>query len=139
MPAFEFQFECNPFVLQERKLKQWILRIIAEHHQKAGDLSFIFCTDEQLLEINQKFLNHDYYTDIISFPLDEKKVGGELYISVDRVRENAISYKVDFEWELFRVMIHGILHLCGQDDHSPEERAEMIRKENEALSLWERK
>ncbi len=135
MPDFGFQFECIPFELHERKLKQWVLHIIADHDKKPGDLNFIFCTDDQLLEINRQYLNHDYYTDIISFPLDEKKVGGELYISIDRVRENAKTYKIDFELELFRVMIHGILHFLGYKDKTTADKKKMRAAEDAALEF----
>ncbi len=100
-----------------------------------GHLSFVFCTDDHLLEINRNFLQHDYFTDIITFDYsDGKRVSGDLMISIDRVKENAISESVSFENELHRVMIHGVLHLLGFADKSPHEKKEMRRIESVCLS-----
>lgn len=120
----------------KRVISGWIKEVAQLHGKQIGDISYIFCDDEKILEVNRQYLQHDYFTDIITFDDNEgDKLHGDIFISVDTVAENAREYKVTFEDELHRVMIHGILHLCGQDDHSPEERAEMIRKENEALGL----
>jgi rRNA maturation RNase YbeY len=119
-----------------RLITNWIKLVSGNYNRKLGEISFIFCDDEKILEVNNQYLKHDYFTDIITFDYCEGKVlNGDIFISLDTVNSNATKYKVDFDAELSRVMIHGILHLCGQADKSPEERAEMTRKENEALYL----
>lgn len=92
-------------------------------------IDYIFCSDEFLLKVNRAHLDHDEYTDIITFPLEEDPIVGEIYISIDRVRENADSFGVSFEEELHRVMIHGVLHLCGYDDHEDDDIEEIREKE----------
>ena len=97
---------------------------------------YIFCSDEYLYNLNQEYLNHDTYTDIITFPYSEPPlVEGDIFISIDRVKENASQFGAPFEQELHRVMIHGVLHLCGYSDKSPDEEALMRKKEDEALQL----
>lgn len=109
----------------------WITKCIDIQGFKLSELSIIFCSDEYLLEINKNHLNHDYYTDIITFNYNEEnQIEGDLFISIDRVKENAEQNGVDFINELQRVMIHGVLHLCGQNDKTDEEQAEMTKKEN---------
>lgn len=126
--------------IRKRLISAWIKEVAQLHGKTTGEISYIFCDDEKILEVNRQYLQHDYYTDIITFDDNEgDKINGDIFISLDTVADNAKEFDVTFENELHRVMIHGILHLCGQDDHSPEERAEMIQKENEALSIWERK
>ncbi len=123
--------------LRKRLISAWIKEVAQLHGKTTGEISYIFCDDEKILEVNRQYLQHDYYTDIITFDDNEgDKINGDIFISLDTVADNAKEFDVTFENELHRVMIHGILHLCGQDDHSKEERAEMIRKENEALSLF---
>lgn len=124
----------------KRLISNWIKEVAQLHGKRVGEISYIFCNDEKILEVNRQYLQHDYFTDIITFDDNEgDKLNGDIFISLDTVADNAREYKATFEDELHRVMIHGILHLCGQDDHSKEERAEMIRKENEALHLLESK
>ena len=108
------------------------LRFVAEAESKrVGDISIIFCSDPYLLDVNIKYLQHDYFTDIITFDYCEKDIlSGDLFISIDSVRENARTYGTTFENELDRVMVHGLLHLIGYDDHTPEQTAEMRRKEH---------
>ena len=110
----------------------WITAVIQEENFVEGDINYIFMNDEMLLELNKKFLDHDTYTDIITFDLSEKEnvVSGEIYISTDRVIENAAKYNVIYPEEMHRVLIHGILHLCGYNDKSEEEKEEMRAKEN---------
>ena len=109
--------------------------MIRLNNYQTGHLSFVFCTDDHLLEINRKFLQHDYYTDIITFDYSEGNcVSGDLMISIDRVKENAFSEGVSFENELHRVMIHGVLHLVGFGDKSPDEAVQMRKHEASALS-----
>ena len=103
---------------------------------KRQELSIIFCSDEYLIDINKRHLNHDYYTDIITFNYNiEKNLNGDLFISVDRVKDNASAFNENFNMELFRVIIHGILHLCGFNDKTTKEQKEMRQKENHYLNL----
>jgi len=112
------------------RLVEWILETIESEGQELTRLDIVFCSDAFLLEINQKHLGHDFYTDIITFPLNENPLLAEIYISIDRVKENAQSLHIPFENELHRVMIHGVLHLCGYDDHE-EEDIQIIRKKED--------
>ena len=110
---------------------QWISKCIDLQGFNLSEISIIFCSDDYLLEINKTHLNHNYYTDIITFNYNEdKQIEGDLFISIDRVKDNAKENGVEFMNELQRVMIHGVLHLCGQNDKTEEEQAEMTRKEN---------
>jgi probable rRNA maturation factor len=121
-------------LLQKRKVTHWIKDIISEYNYSAGELNFVFCNDEYILQLNQKFLNHDYYTDIITFNdnLDEI-VNGDIYISIDRVKENSLLFSVTFNEELKRVIIHGILHLLGFSDETDDLKKKMRNLENKAL------
>lgn len=111
--------------------------IIADFQFKTGKINVIFCNDEFLIELNRQFLNHDYYTDIITFNENERGfIGGELYISADRVKENSQIYNVDFESELIRVIVHGILHLIGLDDKTDDEKANMRKFENKYIGKF---
>lgn len=126
--------------LKERtRLKNWLQNLAKAHGYAVQELRYIFCSDDFLLEINRSSLDHDYYTDIITFDLREntksKKIVGEIYISVDRVRENASDFGVSFSTEMRRVLAHGILHL-GFKDKSPEQEAEMRREEDKALNTF---
>ena len=119
-------------------LKRWMKTVVEEHGCRVGDINVILCNDPSILEINRQFLGHDYYTDIITFDYSEEEtINGELYISVDTVRENAKEYGEEFLVELHRVIIHGMLHLCGLDDHCEEDIAEMRAAENSALGILE--
>ena len=123
--------------LQKQKINRWIKETAAEYEKKAGDISYIFCNDKRILEINNQYLSHDYYTDIITFDYSEGTIiSGDIFISVDTVRSNSEEFGVDFDNELLRILIHGILHLCGQDDKTPELRDEMTKKENRALESF---
>ena len=127
----------NPPALQKQKTNRWIKETAAEYGKKMGDIAYIFCSDERILEVNKQYLQHDYYTDIITFDYSEGSViSGDIFISVDTVRSNSEKFEVSFEDELHRILIHGILHLCGQADDTPELRAEMTRKENLALQSY---
>ena len=115
-------------------LKKWIKEVVSSYGNRVGDINIILCDDPSILEINNQFLGHDYYTDIITFDYTEEKViNGELYISIDTVRANAQEYGQSFPDELHRVIIHGILHLCGLDDHCDEDIKEMREAENLSL------
>jgi rRNA maturation RNase YbeY len=125
------------FKLKDKtKLKQWIKTITEKEKHRLGTINYIFCTDDELLEINIRHLNHNTLTDIITFDYTENKIiNSDIFISVDRVTENARKFKVSFEEELHRVMIHGILHLCGYKDKSKADAELMRKKENWALKL----
>jgi rRNA maturation RNase YbeY len=120
------------------KVKRWVKTVAINHERTTGDISFIFCDDAKILEINQKYLKHDYYTDIITFDYSTGKViSGDIFISVDTVASNAEKFDTGFNREILRIIIHGILHLCGYDDQTPELRKQMTLLENEALDLFE--
>ena len=117
-------------------IRRWIKTVAEQYNKRCKDINIIFCSDPALLEINKQFLGHDYYTDIITFDYCEgDKLSGELYISIDTVKANAVEYEQEFTTELHRVIIHGILHLIGFDDHSDEDIAQMRRGEDQALAL----
>lgn len=136
--AIYFSAENADFKLEdEAKLKKWITSIINAHNKRIGNLSYLFCDDAYLLNINKTYLNHDTFTDIITFDYVEGNVvSGDIMISVERVHENAVLFNTTFAQELRRVVIHGVLHLLGQADKTDEEAAEMRNKENAALALW---
>ena len=122
--------------LEKRKTNAWIKTVAEKYDKKIGEIAYIFCDDATILEVNKTYLQHDYFTDIITFDYCEGVVlNGDIFISLDTVRTNAQEFGVTFENELHRILIHGILHLCGQEDKTPEARLEMTRKENEALQM----
>lgn len=115
---------------------QWLKLVAESEIRRIGDINIIFCSDNYILDVNMKYLGHDYFTDIITFDYCEKdKLNGDLFISIDSVRENALHYGTEFETELNRVMVHGILHLIGYDDHSKKDIKIMREKEDYYLSL----
>lgn len=117
--------------------KQWVKKWILAHNKSPGNISFVFTSNEQIKLINQEYLNHNYFTDVISFDYTEKDmVSGDIFISVEEVKKNAKFYDADPDDELRRVMIHGVTHLLGFADGTEEEKAIMRKKENEALHLW---
>ena len=121
----------------KRKMNAWIKSVANKYKKNVGEIAYIFCSDKKILEVNKQYLQHDYYTDIITFDYCEKDVlNGDIFISIETVSSNAERFRVSFEEELRRILIHGILHLCGQDDKTPALRAEMTKKENEALEMW---
>ena len=121
----------------KRLLKAWIKEFVSNHGKKVGELAFVFCSDEKILEINQNFLQHDYYTDIITFDYSEGEViSGDIFISVERVLENAASHQVDYNTELLRVISHGVLHLIGFQDKEEKKKVEMKRNEDLCMSLF---
>lgn len=120
--------------LQKQRINRWIKEIADGYGKKTGDIAYVFCDDQKILEVNNQYLEHDYYTDIITFDYTTgNTISGDIFISLDTVKSNADEYGADFETELHRILIHGILHLCGNDDKSPELRADMTDKENKAL------
>lgn len=122
--------------LRRREVTAWIRSVASEYGKSVGDIAYIFCNDEKILEVNREYLNHDYYTDIITFDYcEDNRISGDLFISLDTVRSNAEEQGAEYEDELFRVIIHGILHLCGIDDKGPGEREIMEAAENKALAM----
>ena len=114
----------------------WVKRVAASYGKRCGDITYIFCDDERILEVNRAFLQHDYYTDIITFDYTTgNTISGDLFISLDTVRSNSHQLNESYERELYRVIIHGILHLCGINDKGEGEREIMERCENEALAM----
>lgn len=126
MPALDFP-----------RIEKWIGAVAADRGYGVGNLTYCFCDDEYILDTNRKFLNHDYFTDIITFDYTRRdRVGGDMVISLDTVRTNAEGLNVSYMQELLRVIIHGVLHLCGIDDKGPGEREIMEAAENRALQIW---
>lgn len=136
--AISFSTENIHFDLPESdKVKKWITHVIRIHGKRVGEVNYLFCDDDYLINVNRTYLNHDTYTDIITFDyVAGNIVSGDIFISIQRVEENARLFKVPFEQELHRVIIHGILHLLGQEDKSETDAKEMRRREEECLSLW---
>ena len=124
-------------LVDPQKTKAWIETVAQSYGKTIGELYYYFCSDDQLLEINKQRLGHDFYTDIVTFPLTdcETVLSSEFCISVDRIKENAVTFGRSFESELHRVIIHGVLHLIGFDDHTDEDEQTMREKEEEALKL----
>lgn len=122
--------------IKKRITSQWIKAVAATYGRKIGEIGYMFVNDDKILEVNNEYLNHDYYTDIITFDYDEDDIlNGDLVISIDTVRSNAELFNKTYEDELNRVIIHGILHLCGINDKGPGEREIMEDNENKALAL----
>ena len=120
----------------KRDTTRWIKAVAATHNRKVGEIGYMFVDDEKILEVNNEYLGHDYYTDIITFDYCEGNVlNGDIVISLDTVRTNAEKFGKTYEDELFRVIIHGVLHLCGINDNGPGEREIMEENENKALAL----
>lgn len=122
--------------IKKRETTAWVKAVAETYGKKVGEIAYIFCSDEKILEVNRQYLQHDYYTDIITFDYCEgKKLSGDLFISLDTVRTNAEQFNAPYETELYRVIIHGILHLCGINDKGPGEREIMESAENKALEM----
>lgn len=122
--------------LRQPVVRTWIRQVAALHGKTTGDVCFLFCDDEKILEVNNQYLQHDYFTDIITFDYSSGNlIAGDLFISTDTVNTNAIQFGTEYDHELHRVMIHGVLHLCGYGDSTPAERQKMTELENEALHL----
>lgn len=125
------------FILEQKlRLKRWINAVAQLHERKVGNISYGFCSDTHIIEANRQYLQHDYFTDIITFDYSEgNTISGDLLISLDTVRSNAVQFNTDFTTELHRVMIHGVLHLLGFKDSTDNEQVEMRKREDEALNL----
>ncbi len=120
--------------LDERKVGKWIRAVAADYGFAVGNIHYIFCSDERELAVNREFLGHDYYTDVITFDYSTAQtLNGDIFISLDTVRSNAEMVGTSFDHELMRILIHGVLHLTGQGDKTPETKAEMTAKEEKAL------
>ena len=128
----------NDFVLeQSERVEDWLKAAAVKESYGIDSLGYVFCSDDFLLEINQQFLDHDTLTDIVTFDYTEGTIlNGEIYISTDRVADNAKDFNVDFDTELRRVIIHGFLHMCGYGDKTDDEKSHMRKKEDEYLALW---
>jgi rRNA maturation RNase YbeY len=137
MPIHYFYEQIDFKIETPRKASTWITLVAKTEKKEIGDLTYVFCSDDYLLSLNQQFLKHNTLTDIITFDYSEgkKELSGEIYISIDRVADNAAKFKTDFQDELHRVMIHGVLHLVGYKDKKPAEKARMRKKEEACLSL----
>jgi len=134
---FDFNFIDVSFNFNQAAIEKWLLKIVESENKNLGEITYIFCNDEYLLGINQRYLEHDTYTDIITFDTTiGETIGADIFISSQRVAENAIQYKVSFEQELQRVIAHGILHLCGYKDKSESDAELMKSKEDEKIGLF---
>ena len=123
--------------IKRREITRWIKRVIEHFNKKLGNITYIFCSDAEILRINQSYLKHDYYTDIITFDYSEgDRLSGDLFISLETVKTNSEKFKTEFDEELRRVMIHGILHLCGYEDKKPAKKKIMQEKEDDALRIF---
>ena len=132
-----FNYELDFKLEEETIYSDWISNVISSEMRSEGEINYIFCDDDYLVEINQHYLDHDTLTDIISFDYSiGKELHGDVYISIERVRENAVDFKVPFEEELKRVLIHGVLHYCGYKDKSEEDEKLMRQKEEEKMKMF---
>jgi rRNA maturation RNase YbeY len=132
-----FNYELEFTLENESVIADWLSKVIISENKKEGDINYIFCDDDYLLEINQQYLDHDTLTDIISFDYSVgNELHGDIFISIDRVRENAVEFNVSFEDELNRVMVHGVLHYCGFKDKTEEDEKAMRIKEDEKIKMF---
>ena len=123
-------------IFNQLAVNEWIKQVARNHNRVVGPLTYIFCSDDRIIEVNRKFLNHDYFTDIITFDYSShKRISGDIFISLDTVRSNAELFQRAYNEEFMRVVIHGVLHLCGINDKGPGEREIMEAHENAALAL----
>ncbi|MBU4538846.1 MAG: rRNA maturation RNase YbeY [Weeksellaceae bacterium] len=132
----QFFFENTDAITISQDIKTWLENLILAENKKPGDINYIFCDDEYLLKVNRDFLQHDYYTDVITFDyVKGKTIAGDIFVSLPRISENAAELSKDFDIELYRVLAHGILHLCGYKDKTDEEISEMRSKEDFYLNI----
>ncbi len=126
--------------IKKRITTEWVKEVANSYGKRLGEIAYIFCSDQKILEVNREYLQHDYYTDIITFDYTEgDRISGDLFISLDTVKTNAEQFAQSYEEELYRTIIHGILHLCGINDKGPGEREIMEAEENKALALLNEK
>ena len=122
--------------IDQSLIKRWVCEVVSSYDYRVGEINYVFVDDERIVEVNREFLQHDYYTDIITFDYTQGRfVSGDLYISLDTISSNALQLGVPYEQELHRVIIHGVLHLCGLNDKGPGERELMEAAENKALAI----
>jgi probable rRNA maturation factor len=134
--TFRIEEDLSFSLEKQAKIRSWIKKVLKQEGKTTGTISYFFCSDEYLLKINRQFLKHDFYTDIITFDYSEKKkIEGEIFISIDRVKENSQRFKQVFQKELLRTIIHGVLHLCGYKDKKPADKKRMRIKEDEAIHI----
>ncbi len=133
----DFNYETDFELEDEKSYSAWLQAVVVSEGKKEGDINYIFCDDEYLLKINKQYLDHDTLTDIISFDYSVgNELHGDIFISVERVAENAVDFKVPFEEEMKRVLVHGILHYCGYKDKSESDELIMRKKENEKIAMF---
>ncbi len=136
MISYNTEGVASPLI-PHRQLTHWIRNVAAHYGKKVGEVGYLFCSDAHILNVNRTYLQHDYYTDIITFDYSEgNTLNGDIVISLDTVKSNARQYDKPYDEELLRVIIHGILHLCGINDKGPGEREKMEKAEDHALQLW---
>lgn len=129
--------DINPTIKEKKLIRSWIKATVQAEKKSCGTIDFNFCSDEELLRINRDHLQHDYYTDIITFDFnDQETISGDIYISIDRIKDNAKTHQTTYTSELRRVLVHGVLHLCGYKDKSKKDAALMREKEDHYLSLF---
>lgn len=137
MPILFHHEDVKPPKIKKQLVKNWIKSVITSEGKMLGDVNYIFCSDEYLLEVNKQYLDHDYYTDIITFDYVEGDViSGDIFVSVDRVEENGKQFGSGFDSELRRILVHGVLHLIGFPDKRPEEKKIMTEKEDQYLAIF---
>ena len=136
MSVLFFAEEIDFPPVKRRKIAQWVKQVASGYSKKIGEINYIFCTDNRILEINCQYLQHDYFTDIITFDYSESNIlSGDMFISLETIKSNSEKFGTTYHDELLRVIIHGFLHLCGENDKSPKEREIMSQKEDVALAL----
>ena len=136
MAIFYYSEDIELPAINQDAVSGWVRKVAETHGKKTGDISYIFCSDEKILEVNRQYLQHDYYTDIITFDYTSgNKISGDLFISLDTVKTNAEKFNTEYNEELHRTIIHGILHLCGINDKGPGEREIVEENENKALAI----
>jgi rRNA maturation RNase YbeY len=137
-----FNDSCSYRLPEKRRTREWLIEVAREEGYKVGEINYIFCSAERHLQINRDFLGHDYYTDIITFDESDLRgegvINGEIYIDVETVADNAAQFGATRLEEMRRVVVHGVLHLCGQKDKTPRAEREMHRKEDKYLAFWKR-
>ena len=131
-----FQEDIEFSISETEKFSKWLTHIVDNHAPQDVELNYIFCSDPYLLQLNREYLNHDYLTDIITFPLSDKPLSADIFISIDRVRDNALNQSIVFETELLRVMSHGVLHLVGFNDKTDEEQQKMRQEEDRCIKAF---
>jgi len=127
--------DSNPVLIDDQQTSSWLNSVVITEGKEIEQVNYIFCSDAYLLKINKDYLAHDYYTDIITFPYSYQPIKSDIYISIDRVAENADTETVSFRHELHRVLVHGLLHMCGYDDQDSDATAIMRQKEDQYLAL----